>query len=232
MRVFAALLLCATGCAKCGAPPAAHRDAGTVVRRAIDLRTAMIATLPEWRNIFIEDGRAVLHRELEGEFDPRAAQKGFVANGYELQDDDAGVRGRRDRFVLWAAPGVIEWRMQLQPDDPDHLIGAPNVMSTENMATWFPPGIGDEVRETFTLTLRYNTKPSRVEFLTRQLYELSTHGTWTVLENPHWPDAGEGEQSEHWRFVLDDRASEARLTCTRDGEHVALEYVLVTYERK
>jgi hypothetical protein len=139
------------------------------------------------------------------------------------------VRAKRERFVLVATPGAVEWRMQLQADDPDRLVAAPNVMTTENMATWFPPELGEELRETFTLTMGYSAKATRVEFLTRQLFDLSTRGSWTIVEDPHWPDAG---QDEHWRFVLEDKGTRARLTCTRDSEHVALEYLLVTYERQ
>lgn len=223
----ALVLMFATSCSKCGTQ-AAH-DAGTPLRRAIDLRSAMIATLPEWRYIMIDAGQAVLHRELLGPFDAAAAKKGFEKNGFTLEDSEVGVKGKRDRFVLLATPGAVEWRMQLQPDDPDKLIAAPNVMSTENMATWFPPGLGEEVKETFTLTMAYSAKTSRVEFLTRQLFDLSTHGTWKVVEDPHFTDAG---QEEHFRFVLLDKATQARLTCTRDGDHVGLEYVLVTFERR
>ncbi len=200
-----------------------------MVRHAVDLRTALIATLPEYRYITIDPGQAVLHRELTGAFDAEAVTRGFEKNGFTLEAGDAGVRARRDRFVLVAAPGMIEWRMQLQADDPERVVAAPNVMSTENMATWFPPGVGEEQRETFTLTMGYSAKPERVEFLTRQLFDLSTRGTWTVVEDPHWPDAG---QAEHWRFVLQDKATTARLTCVRDGNQVALEYLLVTFERK
>jgi hypothetical protein len=228
VRFFPALLLLsAVSCSKCGAPSA--RDGGVAVRRAVDLRTAMIATLPEWRNVLVDAGQAVLRRELDGPFDPEAAEKGFAKNGFSLEESDAGVRARRDRFVLVAKPGEVEWRMQLQADDPSRLLSAPNVMSTENMATWFPPELGEERRETFTLTMGYSATPQRVEFLTRQLFDLSTRGTWTAVEDPHWPDAG---QNEHWRFVLVDKATTARLTCTRDGDQVGLEYVLVTFERR
>ena len=66
-------------------------------------------------------------------------------------------------------------------------------------------------------------------FLTRQLFELSTHGTWTVVEGPGWPDGG--EQPAQFRFALHDRALGADLECVRDGEHVSLTYRLVTFER-
>ncbi|MFT3840117.1 MAG: hypothetical protein QM723_24225 [Myxococcaceae bacterium] len=49
-----------------------------------------------------------------------------------------------------------------------------------------------------------------------------------MLEDPHFTDAG---QDEHWKFVLEDKATQARLTCARDGDHVTLEYLLVTFER-
>ena len=204
-------------------------DAGTVVRRAIDLRSAFMATLPEWRNINLEGGSAVLRREVSGDFDAARVAQGFVHNGFLLEDGGTGLEGRRDRFVMVARQGSIEWRMALKADDPDRLIAAPNVMSTENMATWFPPGVGEEQQETFTLSLAYTATPARIDFVTRQLYSLTTRGSWDVLEAPGWPDAG---QMEQWSFALRDRASGATLRCRRDQERVSLEYRLITFERR
>ena len=85
----------------------------------------------------------MLRRELDGPFDAAKLKRGFEANGFESTEGDGGVRGKRDRFVLWAEPGVVEWRLQLQPDDPDRIIASPTAMSTENMANWFPKDLGE-----------------------------------------------------------------------------------------
>ncbi len=232
MRRFALVALAGalalSSCAKCGAK--GKPDAGPATRRAIDLRTAMMAALPEWRGIEIEDGRAVLRREVEGPFDAAEVKRAFEANGFESGEGDGGVRGKRDRFVLWAEPGAIEWRLPLQPDDPDRIVASPTAMSTEHMANWFPKDLGEERAEAFTLMLQYRGSAERVAFLTRQLFELSTHGTWSVTVWPGWPDGG--EQPAQFRYALHDRALGADLECVRDGEHVTVTYRLVTFERK
>ncbi len=233
-RLLVVLAACAAGgCSKCGAPtgtPASAHDAGAAVRRAIDLRSAMMAALPEWRGVEIESGRATLLREVDGPFDAAKLKEGFTRNGFALEDADGGVRGRRDRFILSAEPGLLRWELPLKPDDPDRLIASPTVMTTEHMATWFPPGSGEERKETFTLAFSYTGKPARVDFLTRQLFDLSTRGSWTVEAAPVWPPDG-GEAPAHLHFALLDRATGARLGCTREGERVSLSYQLVTFER-
>jgi hypothetical protein len=247
VRVAAAALLLCVGasCAKCTAPVTpAVPDAGTLVRRATDLRTAVLTAMPEFRDTTLKEGSAVLRRTLEGK--PRALEedvrKGIVANGWKEEPAVAGSKrmvATRDPFRLEVQPTPrgAELRISLPVKDGDaaRIMGAPISITTEQLALYFPKIEGTvPVAERFEVTLDYESYPFRTHFLVWQLVDLSTRGAWKLQSVPEGfevkrrEDGGIGEVPARVEFTLEDTATQARVHVLRDGKHVTVEYELET----
>jgi hypothetical protein len=242
-HAWCAALLLAASCARCGAGTSAP-DAGPLVHRSIDLRTATLTAMPEFRDTRLLSGSAVLRRTLEG--DPRdleAATKRAVANnGWKEEPKVAGSKvlaAGKDPFRLEVEPTArgaeLRLSMPIKDGDPMRFLGAPISITTEQLALYLPRPEGMTVmRERFEVSLEYTTIMVRAHFLVWQVVDLSTRGAWKLARVPEGfevsrkEDGGIGDVPERVSLMLEDSATTARLSVDRDGKTVKVEYQLDT----
>jgi hypothetical protein len=244
---LALALLWAGACAKCGGEKPtvlAVPDAGTLVRRSTDLRTAVMTAMPEFRDTRLLHGSAVLRRTVEGEAPTweADARRGFAANGWAEAPAAAGskvlVAGKEPfRLEVERRPRGAELRVSLPLRDGDvaRILSAPISITTEQLALYFPKLAGTApVRERFEVTLGYESFAFRTHWLVWQLVDLSTRGAWKLARVPEGfevgrkSDGGIGEVPARVSLLLEDSATGARVAVDRDGKNVTVEYQLDT----
>lgn len=239
----AALALAASALAACTCPEVDKAPPQPqLVRRSTDLRTAVLTALPEFRELKLVSGSAVLRRKLSGQVLASEVRKTFAASGWTEEPQVAGdgtIAGTRREFRLEAEVGERggEERLVLpiRDGDPAKLLSAPISMTTEHLALELPKHRRAATQwERFEVTLEYEAQPARAHFLVWQLVDLCTRGQWKLAQVPpgfevgRKPDGGIGEVPEEVALALEDRASKARLSVDRRGGRVRLEYQLDT----
>ncbi len=243
MRWLAFLAVLGASCARCGGP-APVPDAGPLVRRATDLRTAVMTAMPEFRELRIVAGSAVLRRTVEGSVRALEAEvkKGAAANGWTMEPPVAGSKvlaAVKEPFRLEVEPtprgAELRILLPVKDGDPARILGAPISITTEQLALYFPKLEGTvPVRERFEVTLDYESFDFRTHFLVWQLVDLSTRGAWKLKAVPEGfevarkADGGIGDVPERVELLLEDPHTQARVLVNRDGRHVTVEYQLET----
>lgn len=230
-------LMLMTSCARC-AP--ATPDAGTPtpdagparVKRSTDLRSALFATLPEWRGIHLFEGRAVLTRQYVSLPD-EALSKSNAANGFAPTED--GGLYKKPFHQEKAGPATLTLWMPVDLTTAEKVFTAPMALSSMEMGLYLPRGL-PVARETFSLWVYYRAIPAaRAGFLTRQLVELLTgSGQWKAEAlpaegwGPNPGDGGYGEVPELFEVTLKNPGTTAQVTLKREGPEVRVRYTLET----
>lgn len=243
MRGVAALVLLAAALASCRcheagrAPPPPQ-----LLRRSTDLRTAVLAALPEFREVKLVSGSAVLRRKLAGPVLGAEVRETFAAGGWKQEPQLQGEKtlaATRGDFRLEAdlgeRGGEARLLLPIRDGDPAKLLTAPISMTTEHMALELPRlKRATMAWERFEVTLEYEAQPERAHFLVWQLVDLCTRGQWKLAQVPQGfevarkPDGGIGEVPEQVSLAMEDSSSKARLLVDRRGGRVRVEYQLDT----
>ena len=153
-------------------------DAGALVRRSTDLRTAVMTAMPEFRDTRLLQGSAVLRRTVEGDAPTweADARKGFASNGWAEEPAAAGARvlvaGKEPfRLEVERGPRGVELRVSLPLRDGDvaRILSAPISITTEQLALYLPRLEGTApVRERFEVSLDYESFAFRTHWLVWQ----------------------------------------------------------------
>lgn len=243
MRValLGAALLAAASCSK---PRPAVPDAGQLVRRSTDLRTAVLAAMPEFRDTRLLAGSATLRRTVAGT--PTALEADFKkALAHHRWKEEPRLQGEKVlagakepfRLEVEPRPQGAELRLSVpvRDGDPARMLGAPISLTTEQLALYFPQLEGTApVAERFEVALEYESFAFRTHFLVWQLVDLSTRVPWKLARVPEGfevarkPDGGIGDVPERVSLALEDSTTGARVTVERDGKRVQVEYQLDT----
>jgi hypothetical protein len=230
-----ALVLMASGCSRCGAPPA---PAVKRIHRSTDLRTAVFTAFPEFRGAQVVEGNAELVRTFDRPVMPEKEVLETVGkNGFQMALDAGALLATRAPFVLRLEGTQLAVSLPLRNSDIGKLLGAPTAMTTEQLALWFPKISGANlVGETFRVTLRYESADWRTAYLAWQMVDLNSHGSWRVAKWPEGydrerrPDGGGGATPDVYSLELTDNTTQARIQVHRDRAFVDLTYLLQTEE--
>lgn len=217
----------------CTKPPAVA-DAGTLVERGTDLRSATLAMFPEWRGVQLTKGSAVVTRAI------RPAKAGDLESAHAIAEQN-GFTGEpltRPPFMLELSQNgdtlYETLRMQMKEEELGRVLSAPNAMSSESLAHWLPK-VGPTESEEFALDIEWvAVKVSRADFLVWQLVDGATRARWTVDALPadwHRPDGGENQLPSELKLTLTNPDNGARIIVDRNGQRAKLRYALRTYER-
>jgi hypothetical protein len=201
---------------------------------------------PEFRGAFVTGGSAVLVRELswkapEGQALSEVLAPLVKAKGFAPPDGGtAEVVGVRGPFTLRAVAQGERLRLTAAlPVDNEHvaqIFQSPAPLSTEVMGTFLPvPDGAKPLSERFVLSIDYQAREVRVDFLVRQMVDLLRAGQWTVAKLPEgWepdrrPDGGVGGIPAKFELTLSFAAPAAEVRVVRDGAKVHLELVQATW---
>jgi hypothetical protein len=213
-------------------------DAGSYrVHRSTDLRTAMLASYPEFRGAQVVTGKASLARRLDHNVPLEDVVGTIEKNGFAVSREDDRLSAVRAPFTLEIVGPVMTVSMPIVDADISKLMSAASSLTTEQMALWFPPlpALG-LTKEMFRFQLRYEASGSRAGFLAWQMVDLNTQGTWRVAKWPagyeltRRPDGGGGGVPEEYSLELVDSTTTATIKVHRKGAFVDLSYELRTEE--
>jgi hypothetical protein len=229
---FAVVMLLALGCTRPGVP-----DAGTVVERGTDLRSAITTIFPEYRGAMLAGGRAQVTRTVAPVTEAQLAE----ARATAVQNGFSGDPPTRKPFVLeqHLDAGVLtqELAMGLSPDELGRVVAAPAAMTSEAMAHWLPKLPAGKSHEELEVELLWIAKDvARADFLVWQLTDGALSAGWQAELPPgftrHRPDGGAGEVPRELSLTVKNDALGARFEIERKGERARLRYVLTTFERR
>lgn len=250
--LFALAALGALSCDRC-AKPAATVDAGCPscalsLRQAhpTDVRTALMTLFPEFRGAVLTGGSAELVRELEWMVPEGQALEQVLAplvraKGFAPPDGGVpGVVGVRGPFTLHAtAEGGhlrLAARLPVDNDDVAQIYQSPAPLSTEVMGTFLPvPDGAKPISERFTLSIDYQAREVRADFLVRQMVDLLRTGEWKAGPLPEgWepdrrPDGGVGGVPAKFELSVTRAAPATLVRVVRDGAKVHLELLHPTW---
>lgn len=230
------LMLVACGCRKPASPVAV--DAGVHrVHRSTDLRTAMLASYPEYRGARVVTGKASLLRTLDRTVPLEGVVGTIEKNEFVVTREGDRLSSTRAPFTLEIEGPALTLSMPIVETDVGKLMSAASSLTTEQMALWFPPVPGSRIStERFRFQLRYEASGSRAGYLAWQMVDLNTQGTWRVGQWPEGyelkrrPDGGGGGVPDEYSLELVDNNTTASIKVRRAGAFVDLTYELQTEE--
>ena len=237
MRLYAVvlLLLLLLSCS-CKKPPEVL-DAGTLIERGTDLRSALTTIFPEWRGAQVLIGRAQITRELSPAGQPELDKALAAAkdNGF------TGEPPTRAPFILeQKLQGTTlrqEIRLPLSNDEIARILAAPASITTEAIAHWLPKA-APKVQEEFELEIIWAaTDAARADFLVWQLTDGARATGWTHETLPSGfelqrVDGGPVQVPQELTLVLRNEHLGAVLEIDRKGDRAKLRYRLKTFERR
>lgn len=219
-------------CARC---TTSGLDAG--LKRATDLRTALVTVFPENRGVAVKGGSVRLTRTVRGPADFQAEfGRSLAHNGFSV--DDGGRSGTRAPYTVTFnegpdGSGIFTVELPLDAPTVERLFNAPFAISTGELGLFLPKG--NVTHEDFELALSYWAREPRAAFLSRQVVELNLGNLqWTHrgLPDAGWeprrPDGGLGAVPDQFEVTLDSKPDDAVLWLKRDGKSVDVRYRLVT----
>jgi hypothetical protein len=190
--------------ADAGRPGAAVGPHGALP--ATDLRTAIFLIFPEYRGVKVKGGRATLVREVTWSGKTPLAEAiapELTRLGYSTPElVDGAVKAKRDPLEISARTAggkvVFETALPMDEDSMNRIIQSPSPMGTELLSQVTPRLAGEtDPHESFRMTLNYVSKPTRTNFLVRQLVEQLMDIGWKPTRplvgwEPALPDGGTG----------------------------------------
>jgi hypothetical protein len=220
------------GCSKC---PSSAPDAGTLVERATDLRTALQLVFPEYRGTRVMSAGATLTRTVA----PATAAELAMAKQAAAQNGFTGEPLKRDPFTmelkLEGDVLTMTLSLPLSSEEIGRIYAAPAALSSGSMANWFPKLAAPVQREVFEVKLDWQAvRPARASFLNWQLVDGARNASWRIEGAPveFSVDAGPDGVPDPFKVALVDPSTTGRIDLERSEEYGHLKYTLVTRERR
>jgi len=205
-----------------------------------DVRTALMTVFPEFRGAVLTGGSAELVRDLswtlpEGKPLEEVLAPLVRAKGFSAPDGGgAGLIGSRGPLTLHASTQgghlLLTARLPVDNDDVAQIFQSPAPLSTEVLGTFLPvPEGARPLSERFTLSIDYQAREVRADFLVRQMVDLLVGGHWTVTRYPQgWepdrrPDGGVGGIPAKFELTVARQAPATSVRVVRDGAKVHIE---------
>lgn len=222
------LLVCSCRC------PTSAPDAGTLVQRSIDLRSALQLIFPEYRGTRVMSCDAKLTRTVT----PASAADLAKAKELAAQNGFTGDPLKRDPFTMGLTLQgdvlTLTLSLPISPEEIGRIYAAPAAMTSEAMGHWFPKLDAPISREVFEVKLDWQAvRAQRASFLNWQLIDGARNATWRIEGAPpdFTPDAGPDGVPDPFKVTLVDPGTTARIDIDRAEEYGHLKYTLVTRER-
>lgn len=240
MRVTAVgfiALLAAASCSKCGEAPKPTESVKEVAPKepAVgDLRTSLIAVVPEFRGVQNLDTIAVLERVLAE--DPAdggdlvgALQPWFKDKNWKPAELDGGILIAQNKPYFLEAERVngepvLRVGLVIPGEQVVKLLQSPAPLTTQQLGVLMPHGPNVKIkRENYLFEAHYFADDERATYLIRNLTAGHLTSGWKLEEAPPQflsPDSG--NVSSSFKAVLRDPSTHGTLTIGRAGNHNAI----------
>jgi hypothetical protein len=198
-------------------------DAGTVHRRSVELRTALIFVYPEYRDTAVLEATGRVTRTIPGLTD---ASRDEALKKLKFTPASDGGWELNSLHLSQTAPETLSSFVSFDADHLGHLYISASGLTSEELGMYLPRELPTGT-ERFTFFVHYASAPARSRALVQQAVRL-------LLANSLWKVEGAPLEDSDGGAIPDDetvlvRSTDgATITFHRTGGQVRAEYALDT----